>query len=132
MYNHPPKHVTFKLQYIFFELTVAIIQSICSALFLGDATCLSIFLFQSRAKKRGHVAGVRDARATFLNRSLSVPAAVARRCAEGEFAGSAPRLGALRPGRASFPCAVAVVLSQKLIDRKRVPRHGHCVKRIHG
>lgn len=85
----------------------------------------------SRVRKRGHVAGTRGAHATFLARSLSVPRhrrSPMRRRWIGGFcvaSGSAATGGELR-FRALRRC-----LSQKPIDCKRVPWHGHCVKRTH-
>lgn len=114
----------FKVQYIFFGIAIAIIQSICSALFLGYANCPGVF-FLSQPRSRGNAVtspGPRDARATPLDRSTvrshHSRSPMRRRRIGGYCAASG---SAATGGRAPFPCRRGVVLSQKLIDRKRVP-----------
>ena len=115
---------------LFLSLLLPIIRSICSGLFLKNTTVPVFFLIVAvslaaeemrvtREVTRGGngenggnavTSRARDARATatLLDCSLSSPLSSLRRCAESKSAGSAPRLGALRPGRAPFPCVPAL------------------------
>lgn len=103
------KDVSFTLQRVFLGLAVVYYSEHLFRSLSRSCDRPGIFLHCARGNAVA-LPGTRDARAT---RSWSVllrsPLPSFRRCAEDESAGSAPRLGALRPGgRAPFPYVPAL------------------------